>query len=216
MNEPPIRIAYADDHTIVRKGIISIINSFEKFVVEIEAGNGKALIEKIKKAPQLPDICLLDICMPELNGYDATIEIKKLWPDMKVVVLTAFDNDYSVVKMIASGANGYLLKNANVDELQKALHTVYTDSYYHSELLSHKFHSIVTSGQPAIPAISEKEMQLLNYCCTDLTYHQIAKEMRTTSRSVEGYRDSLFRKFGISSRTGLALLSLRLGVTRLS
>lgn len=97
----PIRLALADDHVIVRKGISEIISSFGGFIVNLEANNGEELIKKLSEAKELPDICVLDVNMPHMNGYDPLTELKKHWPNLKVLVLTMFNNEYAIIKIAA-------------------------------------------------------------------------------------------------------------------
>jgi two-component system, NarL family, invasion response regulator UvrY len=210
-----ISVAYADDHKVVRKGIVSILSEFNTISIDIEADNGKELIEKIEKVEQLPDICIIDISMPVMNGFQTQMELHKRWPSIKTLVLTAYDIELYIIKMIVNGANGYLLKNCDPREIEQALISIKTTGVYHSEIsTSHLFHA-VKSREIILPNFTEKEMQVLKYCCSDLSYSQIADQMNTTRRSVEGYRDSLFKKLGVNSRTMLALYAVQFGIVSL-
>lgn len=207
----PIVLAIADDHEIFRKGVIEIISSWDEFAVTIEAKHGKDLIYRLTNASKLPDICIIDINMPELNGYDTLAEIKKQWPKMKVLVLTMLNDEYCFIKMIRNGADGFLSKNSNPNELQKALLSIYENGVYHSDIMARKFIRVMQETD-VIPKFSERELELLKLCASDLTYTQIADKMSITERSVAGYRDNLFNKLNVSSRVGLAICAIKMGI----
>lgn len=130
-----INIAIADDHNLIRKGIVEIISSFPQFKVIIEASNGAELLSAINASPIHPDICILDISMPMMNGYETLKVIRSNWPEMKVLVLTMFNNEFSILKMVLGGAKGYLLKDCTPEELQLALNNLYHYNLHHSELV---------------------------------------------------------------------------------
>jgi two-component system, NarL family, invasion response regulator UvrY len=206
-----IKISMADDHTITRKGVMGIINSFGDFEVIIESTNGKELIDKMEQAEIKPEICILDISMPVLNGYETAAIIKKNWPEIKILALSAIDEEFSVVKMLRSGANGYVVKDCDPLELKRALLGIHNNSYYHSELVTGKLiHDIHHNNK--MDSITTKEMEFLSLCCTDLTYRQIAEKMNLSPRTIDDYRDALFKKLNIRSRTALAIFSLRTGL----
>ncbi|XZF13924.1 response regulator transcription factor [Chitinophagaceae bacterium MMS25-I14] len=213
--EPVIHVAYADDHATVRKGIITFMGELGGISVDIEAGNGKDLLKQLEQAEHVPDICIIDINMPEMNGFDTLIEIKKRWPNMKTLVLTIFDHELYIIRMILNGANGYLLKSCDPTDIKKALVSIYNNGIYHSELVSSQFLHAIKNKEIKLPNFTEKELQVLKYCCSDLSYAQIAKNMNTTARSVEGYRDSLFKKLKVNSRVSLALYAVQAGITPL-
>jgi two-component system, NarL family, invasion response regulator UvrY len=209
---PIIHLAVADDHAIVRKGICAIIQSFGGFEIDIEADNGEELINKLEKAKTIPDICLLDINMPQKNGYDALIDIKIKWPTIKILVLTIFTNEYAIIRMLRSGANGYILKNCNPLDLKNALLTIQKSGYFHSDFLSTKANTEVSQ----LPKITDKEIQFLSLCCIDGGYKEIADLMGLSVRTVEGYRDSLFEKLKIKTRTGLVMYAISIGIVPFS
>lgn len=211
-NSPVITIAIAEDHTVMRKGIIALIDSFGDFKVIIDAVNGKDLISKIEMSKELPDICILDINMPVMNGYDTASTIRENWPDMKVLALSMINEEFSVVRMLRNGANGYIVKDCNPLELRNALLGVYKDSFYHSELVTSKLLYDLLKNEHSANNISGKELEFLSYCCTDLTYKEIAERINVSPRTIDDYRDSVFKKLNIKSRTALAIFSLRMGL----
>ena len=213
--QPIIHIAYAEDHTLVRKGIISFINNLGGIEVDIDVDNGRDLVNEIAKANRIPDVCLLDINMPGMNGFDTVIELKKRWPHIKILVLTVFDIEIYIVRMIMIGANGYLLKSCNPEEIKEAIVSIFCNGMYFSELVTHNFVQDIKTGVITIPNLTGREMQVLKYSCSELNYAQIAEKLGTTTRSVEGYRDSLFRKLKVHNRVSLALFAVQFGLVQM-
>ena len=206
-----IRFAIADDHEIVRKGVIDMILAFGGYSLDIEAVNGKDLYDQLLAAEVLPDIVVMDISMPGLDGYETIVAIRKKWPDLKVLILTMHKHELAIIQMFRNGANGYLLKNSPPSELKKALQSILDTGLYFSELASNNlYHRLQYSA--VIPSLSEKEIQLLKISHTDLTYKEIADKMGISERSVAGYRISLFEKLGVNSRAGLVVCAIQMGL----
>ncbi len=210
MNEKEmIRIAIADDHTLLRTGLAQLINSFGQFVIVIESGDGADLIRKIHECPVRPHVCIIDVNMPVLDGFGALTEIKKTWPDMKVLALSMYNNEFTIIRMLRNGANGYLLKNCNPVEFQDALLSIYEHGYYESGLTEQ--HN--KGKEPhSTPAISPKELEFLTLCCSELVYKEIADRMNVSRRTVEDYRDNLFKKLRLNTRSGLVMYAMRAGI----
>ena len=207
-----IRIAIADDHEILRKGVTQLLTKYG-FDVMLEANNGREMIEMLEKSPVLPDICILDINMPEMNGYATLEEIRKRWPRMKILALSMYDNEFGVIRMYKSGANGYMLKDSNPKELQQALLSIYEDGYYHSDLISSEaYKNLKGTKNPNFPKITDKEMEFLALCATDMTYKEMAEKMFLSPRTVERYGEILYEKLNVRSRSGLVLFALSMGI----
>ncbi len=212
MADKTILVAVADDHAIVRKGIIELINNFGNFKVIIEAANGQELIEKITTAEQLPNIVLLDINMPELNGFETAAIIKREWSDIKMLALSMHDHEYSIIKMLRNGAHGYILKGMEPEELKDALQQVSQQQYYHSNFVSGRLFNAIHTNKKNEFNLSQKEMEFLSYCCTDMTYKEIGVKMELSQRTVEGYRDALLDKLKVRSRSGLVVFAINMGL----
>ena len=154
-----ITIALADDHAILRKGLISILNSYDNIEVIADADNGKELIDKLGTLNKLPDIAILDINMPVMDGYAATRHISSHWKTVKILALSMYDDEECVIKMLRCGANGYVLKDINPDMLRDALAHLKTNQYYYSDhflLLPYsfpcsKYQSFAEGGQSRLP-----------------------------------------------------------------
>ena len=208
-----INIALADDHAILRKGVVEILSKFDNLAVTMEAANGRELITKLKAATTLPDVCILDINMPELNGYETAAEIKKQWPEIKILALSMYDTELNIIKMLRNGANGYILKDSDPEELRIAILEVYKNGFYHSDLVTGRMLHILHDPNGKINIeLNERELQFLAYCCTELTYKDIAEAMFLSPRTIDGYRESLFKKLHITTRTGLAMYAIKAGV----
>jgi two-component system invasion response regulator UvrY len=209
--ESIVRVAIADDHEIVLNGVKEIVSRFEGFKVEITAANGKELYQKMAAAEHLPDIVLMDVSMPIWDGYETLDAIRKRWPDMKVLVLTMHTHELAIIRMFRSGAKGYMLKNSPPSELHKAMRSIVDSGFYFSEIASSNlYHRLLHSD--IMPSLTEKEIQLLKYCHTDLTYKEIADKMNISERSVAGYRTNLFEKLQVNSRAGLVVCAIKMGL----
>lgn len=212
MIDDMLLVAVADDHTIVRKGIIELINNFGNFRVTIEAANGRELIENMKSAEQLPNVVLLDINMPELNGYETAAIIKNDWPEVKMLALSMHEHDYSIIKMLRNGVHGYILKGMEPGELKDALRQVGQYGYYHSDLVSGRLIYAIHADKENELNLSQNEMEFLSHCCTDLTYKEIGVKMKLSQRTIESYRDALLKKLHIRSRSGLVVFAINMGL----
>ncbi len=208
-----INIALADDHAILRKGVAEILSRFDNMAVIIEAGDGKELIAKLQAAGTLPDVCIVDINMPEMNGYETSVEIKKRWPQIKILALSMYDTELNVIKMLRSGANGYVLKDSDPEELRFAISEVYRHGFYHSELVTGRMLHILHDPDNKVNAeLNDRETAFLKLCCTELTYKEIADQMFLSPRTIDGYREALFKKLNITTRTGLAMYAIKAGM----
>lgn len=213
-----IKIALADDHNLFRMGVEELVDDWENIEVVCSVPNGLELINKLSYASVLPDICLLDINMPELNGVETAKKIKELWPDMNILAVSVYDSEFNVISMLRAGAGGYILKDAQPRALKAAIEGLYKNGFYHSELVTGKIlHKIISQQNDAgIPQLNEKEIEFLKLCCTEMTYREIASVMGFSHRTIDGYRDQLFNKLDIKSRTGLVMYALKTGITVIS
>ena len=198
---------------MVREGIGSMLSGDPGFEVVASVPNGRVLIETIARLPEPPDICLLDINMPEMDGYETLVALKHTYPEMRFLILSQFDHEFVIIRMLKAGARGYLLKDAEPAELKYAIREIMEKSYYHSRLVNGHLISLVQKGSDYTKlTLSDSEQEFLKYACSDLTYKQIADKMNLSKRTIEGYRETLFNKLGVKSRTGLALYALKLGI----
>lgn len=207
-----IRVAYAEDHVAMRESIAFYLQETSPIEVIIEACNGKELLEKIRQSTVKPDICILDINMPGMNGFETLAKLKSTKLDLKILVLSTFTDDIYVVRMIRGGVNGYLSKSCSFEEVKQALFALHEKGYYYSDFYMSKSAAAARDENYRFPEFTEKELQLLKYSCSNKTYAEISVAMNCTVKSVQGYRESLFRKLKVNSRVGLALFAVRSGM----
>src|ERR1043165_753961 len=213
----PIRVALADDHTMFRKGMVELLrNSSDKFEIVAEAGNGQELVEMIAKLDEPPQVCLLDVNMPVMDGYKTLALLRMKYRDMKFLTLSMYDHEFAIIKMLRQGANGYLLKEDDPEVLKQAIEYVVEHDFYHSELTSTHLNTLRTSEEAQKQVVlTGNEKTFLELCCTEMIYKEIANHMGLSVRTVEGYRDDLFEKLGVNTRTGLVIYALKHGLVNL-
>jgi two-component system invasion response regulator UvrY len=208
-------VALVDDHTLLRNGLASVINSFAGYKVLFEADNGRRFTEMLNP-DDLPEVVLLDVTMPEMNGYETAAWIKTHYPQIRVLALTMIHDERSIIKMLRNGAKGYLLKDSELTELKKALDSIVSKGIYINELM---YNNIVQSmnnqvmdedseRQKAID-LTEREKEFLRWLCSDKSYKEIASAMFLSPRTIDGYRDILFDKLKVASRVGLVIFAIR-------
>jgi len=205
-----INIAIADDHQLFLKSLSILIESFSDFEIVADAMNGEILLKKLEGLTTLPDIILIDVNMPVLDGADTAKIIAEKYPSIKQVALSMKDDDTSVIQMIRAGCCAYLLKEIHPDELEKALNEIYKSGYYNADVSNIRYRQLLRKQQAEEQLqLSERELSFLKYACSDLTYKQIADRMHLAERTIDGYRENLFQKLNVQSRVGMVLEALR-------
>jgi DNA-binding NarL/FixJ family response regulator len=211
-----IRVALADDHTMFRKGMVELLRSAGKFDIVAEAGNGQELVDKIGQLEEPPQVCLLDVNMPVMDGYKTLALLRMKYRDMKFLTLSMYDHEFAIIKMLRQGANGYLLKEDDPEVLKSAIEYVVEHDFYHSELTSQHLNKAEEEAATHKQIIlTPNEKTFLELCCTEMIYKEIANHMGLSVRTVEGYRDDLFDKLGVNTRTGLVIYALKHGLVNL-
>lgn len=211
-------IAIVDDHLLIAKALTGIIEHFRSYEVLYEAAHGQALIEKFKLPRNIPDIVLLDVFMPVMNGYETAKWLKEHHPAVSVLALSMHDEDQALIKMIKAGAKGYLLKNAHPAELEKALDTIVNKGFYYPEWATARVFANMAQDNTQLSAtlkLNDREAEFLQYASTELTYKEIAEKMFCSPRTVEGYRDTLFEKLGLKTRVGLVVFAIKNGIIKI-
>lgn len=205
-------IVIVDDHLLIAKALEGIIDNFEDFQVIYVAENGQDLIDKFQSNHEIPDIILMDISMPIMDGFESVLWLKKNHPKIKVMALSMQGDDNSVIKMIKNGAKGYLLKNTHPRDLEEALIRLKNDGFFYPEWASKIiFSNIGNEGSEKVVRISDREKEFLTYTVTELSYKEIAEKMCCSPRTVESYRDQLCEKLDLKTRVGLAVFALKNG-----
>jgi DNA-binding NarL/FixJ family response regulator len=216
-----ITIALVDDHNLFRKGLIKLIHLGDKesrYIIHFEAENGKDMMTKLVRKP-FPDIIIMDIDMPDMDGYEAADWLQKYHPDIKILVVSMFESEEAIIRMVRLGVKGYLSKDIEVEDMHGALEAIAGNGYYYSEFAKEVIaHNVQNNTQAentlqphsvAWEKMSENEREFLKLACTELTYHQIANQMKLSPKTIDGYRESLFHKFSVKSRVGLAVYAIK-------
>jgi DNA-binding NarL/FixJ family response regulator len=206
-------IVIVDDHTLIAQALKGIIANFDNFEVLYECENGKDLQDKLRLKKQIPDIVLLDISMPIMDGFETAKWLKETHPEVLIMTLSMQNDDQSVIKMIKNGANGYLLKNTNPYELEKALNSMISNGFYYPEWASRIVYAALNKKDSDNNAIklTDREKEFLKFVTTEMSYKEIAEKMCCSPRTIESYRDNLFEKLELKSRVGLAVFALKNG-----
>lgn len=211
-----IRYMIADDHKIFRKGLKLALGDDHKLKCIGEAADGNELLQLLEQ--QTPDVILMDLKMPGMDGTEALALVKQRHPRIRVLILTMYDEEHFIIHLMESGANGYLLKNAEPEEIRTAMHTVCENEHYFSDLVSATLLKKVV-GKAKIPArfnatvkLNDKEAEVLRLICEERTAAEIAKEICLSQRTVEGIRSMLLEKTGARNTAGLVLYAVKNGL----
>ncbi len=208
-----INIVITDDHKLFRKGMCALLSEFD-FINEInEAGNGIELLELLETFTKLPHLILLDLNMPKMDGVETQKRIRELYPEIKIIILTMEDDEQFIIHLINEGVNGYLLKDAEPEELETAIKKVIGQDFYFSEGISglllrnlmKRDHTKISEDEP----LNERELQILSLICHEKTASEIAGELNLSARTVEGYKRKLLEKTHTKNMAGLVLYAVK-------
>jgi len=210
-------IVIVEDHLLIAKAITNIIEGFSAYKVIYEVENGKELISKINQPGNVPEIILLDISMPLMDGYETAKWLTENYPGVLVMALTMRNEDEALIKMIKSGAKGFLHKNIHPAELELALNTLVEKGHYFPDWATGKLLNNIANDDKAAAEkinLTVKEIEFLQYAATELTYKEIGEKLYCSPRTVEGYRDALFEKLELKTRIGLVVYGIRNGIIK--
>jgi DNA-binding NarL/FixJ family response regulator len=211
-----IKIGLVDDHQLFLRLLSLLFNNLNGFSVVVEAKHGRELKEKIEAGSPLPDIMLIDVNMPEMNGIQTAKWLHDTHPSVRLVALSMNDQEQTVISMVKAGCCSYLLKDTHPVQLEKALTEIYVRNYYDSDINhTHLSELLIHTYSPVASRIGEKECEFLQHATSDRTYKEIAQVMDVSQRTVDGYRESLFGKFNVQSRTGMILEAIKRGLVNL-
>lgn len=211
-----IKIAIADDYKIFREGLKVGFSADEGVEVIMEADNGEDLLKLMESGT--PDVILMDLKMPIMDGMEATKEVRKKYPSVKILVVSMYEDDKFIIHLMETGANGYLLKNAEPDEILRSIYAVHENGYYFNDLVNKallKKLVIKNNFKPSFNQnveLSEREMEVLKLICEEKTAAEIAKEIFLSPRSVEGIRQRLIEKVGVRNSAGLVMFAVKNGI----
>ncbi|RAJ74983.1 DNA-binding NarL/FixJ family response regulator [Chitinophaga dinghuensis] len=211
MQNSTISIGIVDDHTLFRQGLISLLSEYNSIKFLFEAGNGQEMQQHLKNGP-LPNVILLDISMPVMDGYQTVQWLRQHHPAIHILALSTFEEDMPIIKMLKSGAGGYLLKESRIGEVVNAIQSIYEQGFYLNEVVSGKMlHSLQgkSDSSTSTSHLSENEIRFLQLCCSEMTYKEMAVEMNLSPHTIDNYRQALFEKLDIKSRTGLVIYAIK-------
>jgi DNA-binding NarL/FixJ family response regulator len=211
-----IKIGIVDDHQLFLKSLGLLITTLGEYDVTAEALNGKDIIHKLETAKSVPDILFIDVTMPVMDGPATAAYINEHFPTIKMVALSMKDDDTTIIRMLKGGCCAYLIKDIHPDELERALHEIYTKGYYNGDSFNVNYRRLILkSNENEALSITEREKHFLRLACSDLTYKEIASQMYLSERTIDGYRESLFEKMNVKSRVGMALEAIRRNIVSL-
>ncbi len=206
-----LRVAIADDHDLIREGVARLVEEGDA-EIKIHANNGADLIAKIKGVDL--DLVLMDINMPEKDGIETTQWITENRPELKVIALSALEDDINVIRMLKAGARAYLLKSSRREQMQRAIKDVHENGYHFSDLVSGKLIKTLHTNQLSAEAqagisFSDQEIKFIQYLCTELSNKEIADKMNVSPRTSEGWRKAICTKLNVKTRVGIVLFAMR-------
>lgn len=203
------KVVIIDDHILFAQALQTLVNTFDNFTVLSHARNGEEFLHLLNNNLQ-PDIALMDINMPVMNGIETMRWINKNKPDLKVLALSMDDDEDTIITMLRAGAKGYLLKDINPGVLEDALKEVVTKGFYYSDRITNTvLRSLHQSGEQSPQHLKDREIEFLKLVCTEKTYKEIASEMILSPKTIDGYREALFEKLQVRSRVGLVLYAIK-------
>jgi len=209
-----IKIGLVDDHQLFRKSLTLLLSSFKNTQVVMDATNGIDLQQKIAQADVIPEVMLIDVSMPQMDGPQTAAWLHQTYPGIRKVALSMDDKEETIIKMLRAGCCSYLFKDIHPNELEHALDEVHRFGYYNPDI---SYQKLISSAQEAESSLhlTERELYFLKLSCSDLSYRDIASIMNLSERTIDGYRASMFTKLNVQSRTGMALEAIRKGFVKL-
>lgn len=201
-------VVVVDDHTLLSQAICGLVDSFNNFKTLYTCKNGEELLERFRFNKDIPEIVLMDVNMPRLNGIQTTQALNDNYPDVKVLALSVEESEQTILDMIRAGAKGYLMKDIEQRELEKALQELVVNGMYHTNAVSTTLINAVNDDSPT-SGLKEREIEFIKLACTEMNYKEIAQTMFLSPKTVEGYRDSVYQKLKVKNRIGLALYAIK-------
>jgi two-component system, NarL family, invasion response regulator UvrY len=211
-------IALVDDHVLLRNGLANLVQNLG-YDVLFEANNGQDFLAK-RSVKGDPDIVLMDINMPEKDGYETTLWLKQNRPQVRVLALSMYDDENAIIRMLKSGAKGYIMKDSEPADLRAALDALMKKGFYYSEMVTGRLMRSIadmeeeSSNTKRLLNLNDREIEFLKLVCTEMTYKEIADKMILSPRTIDGYRDALFEKLDIKTRTGLVIYAIKNGIVQ--
>ncbi|MET3732335.1 response regulator transcription factor [Moheibacter stercoris] len=206
------KVALVDDHTLLSQAIGNLVDGFEEFQTEGIFKNGQDLLTALKGEKINPEIILMDVNMPVLNGIETTKTLTTDYPTIKVLALSVEEEETTIIQMLKAGARGYLSKDIQKDVLWHALKTTLDTGFYHSPNVTQALLGNMTKKNNELDELKEREIEFIQLACTDMTYKEIADKMFLSPKTIDNYRDAVFAKLNIKNRVGLVLFAIKSGI----
>jgi DNA-binding NarL/FixJ family response regulator len=211
-----IKIAIADDQVLFRKGMVNIINGFQDTEIIMEASDGVEFLENLSNLTKIPDIAILDLSMPNLNGIETTKILHEKYSNVKVIILSVYSEDRFVTHLMELGVNAYLFKNVEPPEVEKAIQAVLEKDFYFNEAFLTAMRKRMTGKKPRlliqdnIPSLlTQRELEVLDLICKQYTAQEIGEKLFISTRTVDGHRNNLLEKTGMKNTAGLVVFSIK-------
>ncbi|MEM1319212.1 MAG: response regulator transcription factor [Bacteroidota bacterium] len=215
-----LKIAIADDEVLFRKGMRLILNAYEALAIILEAENGTDLLQQLDGSEQPPDVLLLDLKMPGMNGIEAARLVRAHYPDLKIIVLSTHFSRAFVINMIELGAAAYLPKNSNPDEVVETIRSVHTSGFHYNKAVMAIIRDSIISKKPPKPQfpfeLTTREKEILQLICEQYTTPEIASKLFISPRTVDGHRNNLLSKLNCKNVAGLVVFALQNQVVKIS
>ncbi|MFC5047345.1 response regulator [Aquimarina hainanensis] len=202
-------VVIVEDHILLSQALAGLVADFDKFKTLYVCKNGKELLTRFKDPKNIPDIVLMDINMPIMNGIETTAIIREEYPQVNVLALSVEEDEKTILKMLRAGAKGYLLKDTEKSILEHALEEVIETGYYHTKDVTNLLINSLNPKKEASVILKDREIEFIKHACTERTYKEIANMMCLSPKTIEGYRDAIFEKLHLKNRTGLVIYAIK-------
>ncbi len=208
-----IKLGLTDDHLLFRRGLASILATYEQIQLVLQTSSGPELLEQLQHTEL--DVVLLDLEMPEMNGIQTAEALREQYPDLKILILSMYDDDHFIQHLMEVGANGYLLKDAEPDEVVQAVVAAAKNGFYFSERVSKVVLQGLANKKKVKPIfrnqirLTKRELQVLQLICKEQTNNEIGEQLFLSPRTIEGYRNRLLEKTGVRNTAGLVVFAIR-------
>ncbi len=211
-----INIAVVDDQQLFRKGIIALLKPVKDFIICFEAENGEDFFEKLE-SNTMPDVILLDLQMPVMDGIATTVKLKKRFPEVKIIILTMHDEEEMIVHLIEKGAHGFLPKNEEINNVIDSIYSVHQTGHFFNEKVSQATVRGLMSSKKITPVfekavLNEREIKIIKFICKELTSPEIGKELLLSTKTIDNHRVDILKKVGARNTAGLVMYAMKNGL----
>ncbi len=208
-------IIIVDDHLLISNSLKKLVESFGEYTVIAQLSNGTELVKYLSSDYPAPELVLLDVKMPIMDGKETIKWLKLNHANIPVLVLSMDDDERTIIEMLKNGAKGYILKDIEPLVFKNAISTVLNGKFFHTDMTSNLLIQELSDVENIQSILSDRELSFLQFCCTDLTYKEIATKMYLSPKTIDGYRENLFKKFNVKNRIGLAIYAIKNGIVKI-